>query len=388
MPKTIRQEVDYIAESMGLLQHLAIGEKFADLQESLNKKYAYPFREGIRKFELLGQIEESAEKAFGKDMEEIRYYFAPYEGRKVGCAGKAALLWEGAGYPKATDLSEIARFLTGLSETEYCKKFIHHLQGILSPIQIDEPEAQDAGEPFTVISHLMGLDLSDSDKWKLQKIFFDRAEHQEKVMALMERAASLLRDFSKGLDALARDFCRFWTGEFQDASPSSFLKDRLHIDIGENPLGFFICPDFLYPNAGSLFTELDDDGRYKHPDIFRIGILFGEDFPLKTSQEQTGIEYGNYVSQALKLLGDKSKFEILSYIRDKEAYGSELAKRLGLTTATISHHMGALLNANLVEVKRIDKRVYYTSNKKALEEVLDYSRRQLLGGYGGTSEKH
>ena len=84
------------------------------------------------------------------------------------------------------------------------------------------------------------------------------------------------------------------------------------------------------------------------------------------------------MSQVLKLLADKSKFEILSYIRDKEAYGSELAQRLGLTTATISHHMSALLNANLAEMKRMDKRIYYTSNQKALEEALEYIKAQLL----------
>ena len=134
----------------------------------------------------------------------------------------------------------------------------------------------------------------------------------------------------------------------------------------------------MHPNIGSFYTKLDDDGLYLHADLFWAGILFGEDFPLQTGREQKDAGYGNYVSQVLKLLADKSKFEILSYIRDKEAYGSELAQRLGLTTATISHHMSALLNANLAEMKRMDKRIYYTSNQKALEEALEYIKAQLL----------
>ncbi|MDE6984152.1 MAG: ArsR family transcriptional regulator, partial [Lachnospiraceae bacterium] len=60
------------------------------------------------------------------------------------------------------------------------------------------------------------------------------------------------------------------------------------------------------------------------------------------------------------------------------AYGSELARHLNLTTATVSHHMNALLSARLVEVKREEKRVYYTANKKALEEVLAYCRDMLV----------
>ena len=51
---------------------------------------------------------------------------------------------------------------------------------------------------------------------------------------------------------------------------------------------------------------------------------------------------------ALKLLGDKSKFEILRTVKDEGAYGAQLAKQMGLTTATISHHVNALLNRRLV----------------------------------------
>ena len=40
--------------------------------------------------------------------------------------------------------------------------------------------------------------------------------------------------------------------------------------------------------------------------------------------------------------------------------------------------MSALLNANLAEMKRMDKRIYYTSNQKALEEALEYIKAQLL----------
>ncbi len=79
----------------------------------------------------------------------------------------------------------------------------------------------------------------------------------------------------------------------------------------------------------------------------------------------------------LKLLADKSKFAILSYIRDRKAYGSELAKHLKLTTATVSHHMNVLLAAGLVEVSHVDNRVYYTASRKALEEVFEYCRRTL-----------
>ena len=312
-------------------------------------------------------------------MEEIQYYFTSYEKNEISCPGKAVLLWNEHDYLKAKDVSDIASSLDKLSETEYCETFGSFLQGILSAIQEEEKDTQKTKEPFAVISRLMELDIPDSDKWKLQKIFFDQKGHQGNVLALLEKAALLLQDFSQELEALAEDFCRYWTGQFQDTRPSSYIQEKLHIDVGENPMGLRVCPNFMRPNTGSFYMELDDGGNYKQAGLFRIGIIFGEDFSLQTSREQTDTGYGHYASQVLKLLGDKSKFEILSYIRDKEAYGSELAKHLGLTTATISHHMNALINADLAKIKRIDKRVYYISNKKALGKVLDYSKGLLLG---------
>ena len=85
-----------------------------------------------------------------------------------------------------------------------------------------------------------------------------------------------------------------------------------------------------------------------------------------------------HVLEVLKVLSDKSKFEILSYIRDKRAYGSELAKHMGLTTATISHHMGALFDCGLVEMERENNRMFYREKKETMEQVLEYCRKTLL----------
>lgn len=62
---TITGEINYISESMGLLQHLAAGEKYANLREKLNKNYGNPFREGIRNLRFWSRLR----KAPGKPWE-------------------------------------------------------------------------------------------------------------------------------------------------------------------------------------------------------------------------------------------------------------------------------------------------------------------------------
>lgn len=378
MVKIISREVDYIVESIALLRHLGIGERYADLKESLSRKYAKPFQEGLQKFALLEQMEQHAEKAFAKDMEEIRYYFSLQGNGDISCAGKAALLLDESAKPEFNDLTAFAAYLDGLSEKEYCEKFGKCLQDFTSLLR-DESKLVKTEDPLAVISYLMKMEIKDEEKWKLQKIFFDRKEHQKSVFALLKKAVTLLKEYEEELKGLAESFYQYWTGKLNGESPIAYIRARTEIDLGESPFGFYLYPSIINPNIVSMHAEMEKKGDYKQPDVFKIGILFGEDFDLRTSRTQEEGGYENYVTQVLKLLGDKSKFEILSYIRDREAYGSELAKHLNLTTATVSHHMNALLTAGLVELKRVDNRIYYLTNKKALEEVLDYGRKILIG---------
>lgn len=41
--------------------------------------------------------------------------------------------------------------------------------------------------------------------------------------------------------------------------------------------------------------------------------------------------------------------------------------------------MNALLTAGLVEIKRIDTRIYYTTNKTILKDILERSKKLLIG---------
>ncbi|WP_251389195.1 ArsR/SmtB family transcription factor [Mediterraneibacter agrestimuris] len=74
--------------------------------------------------------------------------------------------------------------------------------------------------------------------------------------------------------------------------------------------------------------------------------------------------------QILKLLGDKSKFEILCLLKSHGRYNLEIAEELHLTPATASHHMSMLLTNHMVTVEKKDGRVYYQLNRETLSEIM------------------
>ena len=92
----------------------------------------------------------------------------------------------------------------------------------------------------------------------------------------------------------------------------------------------------------------------------KFGILFGEDFSVARGRSEDQEEFKEYALQAIKQLSDKTKLDILMMIRDKSAYGTELAKATGVTSGTISHHMSVLLEKGLIRVKKVENKTYYS----------------------------
>lgn len=81
---------------------------------------------------------------------------------------------------------------------------------------------------------------------------------------------------------------------------------------------------------------------------------------------------------ALKALGDASKFQILTHLHKGAKYNLELAEELGLSAATVSHHMNVLLNCGLVRLEKREGRVYYTLEKRTMQRLMKELEQRFL----------
>lgn len=80
----------------------------------------------------------------------------------------------------------------------------------------------------------------------------------------------------------------------------------------------------------------------------------------------------------LKVLSDKSKFDILTILRDESCYAAQLATRLNLSPATISYHMSTLVSNQLVIVGIEDKKVCYQLNTEQMKRVTEGLAKTFL----------
>lgn len=73
----------------------------------------------------------------------------------------------------------------------------------------------------------------------------------------------------------------------------------------------------------------------------------------------------------LKTISDSSRFKMLKALKNEELFGIELADKLNLSNATISHHISLLTFSDLISFNKRDGKMYYKLNKETLRNMIN-----------------
>lgn len=128
----------------------------------------------------------------------------------------------------------------------------------------------------------------------------------------------------------------------------------------------------LRPFVFGLDTDLTTDRDVAQVCMY-CGILRQELLTMLSSLRSSR----DRVFDAFRLLGDKTRFELICYLSEHSAYGQELSQRFDLSRNTIHHHMSKLSDCGLVRCTADGNRVYYTLNRDTVKRLLEYQRELL-----------
>lgn len=335
-------------------------------------------------FDLIDEMEISARSALADMEEDIRYYFAPPD-----TDGKCESLYSFVLLQQMTDTynlhnpAELSVQLEQMSKEDFCKAFGEILCSYDSNIKNDM-EVPVFDSPISVVSYILNMDLSAEVKWKLQDIYLNRDEHRGKFLHVLQKTIDFIKEYEKPLDEQAANFYSYWNARRGDRDYYSFLTDEFPVFSGFSPCkpGYRLYPCIFFPMISLSIPTDHVNGEPTAPAGITLGMIYGDALSPKTVLEASFSDTSRRkCMDALKLLSDKSRFAILKYISEKEeneAYGSEIAKHLGLTTATVSHHMSTLHEAGLVAVQKRKTKLFYSVNKETLKKYLEYCEQQLL----------
>lgn len=92
------------------------------------------------------------------------------------------------------------------------------------------------------------------------------------------------------------------------------------------------------------------------------------------------------LAQMFRAMGDPTRLQILVLLADGESNVTNLCQRLEMPQPTVSHHLGLLRAARLVEARRSGKEIFYSLEvaerngfSRALKGMLSQASRVCFG---------
>lgn len=182
----------------------------------------------------------------------------------------------------------------------------------------------------------------------------------------LRMAVTALEQRRPQLDAMAQDFCR----ELERTGCEAYLRKTSSLSLSKGTQ-YLLRPFLLGPDT-NLSLEMPEDSGHV---VIYCGVLRQFLQELLYASEDADSK----LFETIKLMGDRTRFDILCYLRDHPAYGQELSEHFGLARNTIHHHMSKLLNAGLVTCTVDGNRIYYAIDREHLAPILRQQQALFLG---------
>lgn len=222
-------------------------------------------------------------------------------------------------------------------------------------------------EASALIDQLQSYELGDDLKWKLFHLNLHIKDVLEQMEQLFLHIMPIYHKYETKLNTLIECYYEDYR-QYQDQLYDQFVQDK-GISFESKCHNTLLIPSIAYGFSLSVGESFLIEPK-------RSYILWGVHILRADQVKRNSVET---ICAGLKTLSDRSKFEILCFLsKNQKAYGAQIAKAMKLTTATISYHMQALIDAGLVSVEKANNRLYFQVHKEHLHEYLKQVEQKIL----------
>lgn len=384
---TFYNQIDYLTEAEQALCYIAEDKKeFQEFRELVLRKYGADSEHIKNCLALQENIHNRMDSIFESRMEQVRALFGEIENRLI--PAELILCWDflvpanSAVYKNTGELRNIYQNLTPEQKDAYFFKALNRNTEEDSFERYIGNENKgihksDAERICNIFSYIQAMEIRQESKLRIQEIYLKRDMYFEQVLKLIDETIIILKEYEDSMQRLLKIWEIYWKQIIDEGSFFEKIKYIFEADDNMMENGFCVIPSFMQPAA--LLVYVNDNlipKKKKYMLTCRIGVMLTDKLNLNSTIKE---EFRtDEMVPVWKALGDKSKFDILLYIKDRPAYGSEIARHFSLTTATVSHHMNKLLQLRLVQADLKDGKLYYQVRKDIIQEFFESARKMFL----------
>ncbi len=220
-----------------------------------------------------------------------------------------------------------------------------------------------------IIKFISVLPVSGELKWELTSFYNDFDTIKGQLAVIIGKIGKLFYD---GYE-LVSHYTDWFLANYRMSSasdPEKYLRENYKVLDAKDPDVLYVIPTAAAADRISYKMNYTEE---QVTDFLYIGVLHSAvvdacESPFDDSR----------LTKTLKVMGDKSKFEIMRLVSKEPKFGLELAQALEISTATISHHMSQLEEMELIRTERDSNRVYYSLNRETVEYVVKNLNKLFL----------
>lgn len=270
---------------------------------------------------------------------------------------------------KLTTITEYLEYLKTKEPADFIKRFTQSGYGPAPSENIDLKKVEKLINSEKEAAKFVNdkINLASDQKWNLLQFYFNPETMKEEFIGLLEWYYEELFKEDQGWISDKSEKINDTYQENLNRYGEKYLKNILEKLIDE-PLSAeenYIAFSYFYET--SLLNSSTKNGG----NFYLIGFRFPEIF----AADEEGI-LGSL--EIFKALADETRLNIISLLGEKTMYGNEIAEKLNLTNATISHHVSKLLMNNIIQAHKEDNKLYFQLNKKNFKKTILKSIDNLI----------
>lgn len=355
--------LNLLLEALAYLGRRAAGFDTRWMMERLHSRGVEDTQAVALRSEPITRLTAVLDRAVKIDEERLQYLFGNLPGfgyNTIGSYSRAFLML----YPLAAAFQGDCAAILKQARARSGEQLAGDLAMMLDIAEETDAAAQLSADELT--ARLIAMPIPAESKVAVLELYHRGGAVLTEAMALAERVIRRLEKEQALLDRCCEPFVR----EIREQGPEVMLSKTSALNSSPER------NDVIVPFVFGMDTLLAATPAGAGPVRVYCGVLR---LPLQTvlaSAKGPEVE----VYEAIKLLADQTRFDILCFLRDHNAYGQELAAKFGLSRNTIHHHMSKLLAAHLVKCTVDGNRVYYRVDERSVSRLLDRQRELLLPG--------
>lgn len=234
----------------------------------------------------------------------------------------------------------------------------HQIIQICKEVFDNNNEIRDIKSIEDIILFLEQSGLEGNAKWKLLQFMQQPKKHMLQLNKIIQADMEAYNKAVKSVKSPLEKLIKQYETTIDNCQDEKFIEIRNKFaDAAE------IYPSLIFP-ATQMFSEKN----------CYYGLLCD-----KLKKNDSGHrQIKEALLPKLKALSDSSKLEIILCLKEKPMYNLEIAKQLGLTAATMSHHMNVLLYCGFVNIEKKDGKVYYCLQEESFKTLISELEKIFL----------